>query len=442
MIPLSFRQTRAEMMLRTAATLLFTALEKNQAQRVPLRSLITGVQYGYTASATTESVGPRFVRITDLKDGKIHWENVPYCECPDAAPYALHVNDILFARTGATTGKTHLVSQLPKEPAVFASYLIRVRPNHRVIPGYLAAFFLSEQYWTQIVDQKEGSAQPNVNGDKLSRMSVPIADEAIQESVSSFMDAAARKYSDQGCELPELLHPLTEQRRLVERIDALAAKIEEAKAAAEVVSQQNERLLRTVFHQLTQDVPRRKLGEIAPLTRRPATVDPFSEYPQVSVRSFGRGTFHNPPLAGSEITWEKPHLVKAGDILISNIKAWEGAIAVAGPDDDNRYGSHRYLTYVPVEGVVTARFLCFYLLTPEGLYHVGEASPGSADRNRTTSAKGLLEIPVPLPSYEQQVWFGELFDKIGSVKELQAETATKREAMLPAILDRAFRGEL
>jgi type I restriction enzyme S subunit len=160
------------------------------------------------------------------------------------------------------------------------------------------------------------------------------------------------------------------------------------------------------------------------------------------VRSFGRGTFHNSPLKGSEITREKPHLVKSGDFLISNIKAWEGAIAVAKPEDDGRYGSHRYLTYVPVPGVATARFLCFYLLTPEGLYHVGEASPGSADRNRTTSAKGLLEIPVPLPTHEHQIWFGKLYDKVEAIRTLQAQTTAGREAMLPAILDRAFRGEL
>lgn len=111
------------------------------------------------------------------------------------------------------------------------------------------------------------------------------------------------------------------------------------------------------------------------------------------------------------------------------------------PEDGGRFGSHRYLTYAPVTGVATARYVCFYLLTPEGLFHVGEASPGSADRNRTTSAKGLLEIPVPVPSYERQVWFGELYAKVEAVRQVREETALARDAMLPAILDRAFRGE-
>ena len=146
-------------------------------------------------------------------------------------------------------------------------------------------------------------------------------------------------------------------------------------------------LLGAAFHQISAKADRHPLSEVAPLMRRPAEVDPHGEYPQVSVRSFGRGTFHNPPLKGSEITWQKPYLVKQDDILVSNIKAWEGALAVAGPEDDGRFGSHRYLTFVPVEGVITSNFLCFYLLTREGLHHVGEAAPGSADRNRTLRSK-------------------------------------------------------
>lgn len=238
------------------------------------------------------------------------------------------------------------------------------------------------------------------------------------------------------------LPPLTEQRRLVERIDAVAAKVTEADTCTDRITEELGHLLTGAYHRIADQAPRKRLGELAPLTRRPATVDPFSQYPQVSVRSFGKGTFHNPPLLGSEITWEKPHLVRAGDILISNIKAWEGAIAVARPEDDGRYGSHRYLTYVPNEGVATARFVCFYLLTPEGLHHVGEASPGSADRNRTLNSKALLDVPIPVPAYQQQLWFGELHDKVDAIRQLQAQTKDGREKLLPAVLDRAFRGEL
>jgi len=237
------------------------------------------------------------------------------------------------------------------------------------------------------------------------------------------------------------LPPLSEQRRIVARIEELAAKINEARKIRSDVEKEQALLLSSAFHRIAANAPRQPLGEIAPLTRRAVPIDPEKEYPQIAVRSFGKGTFHKPPLAGSDVTWQKPFLVQADDILISNIKAWEGAIAVAANGDDGRVGSHRYLTCVPRPSVATARFICFYLLTAEGLYHVGEASPGSADRNRTLSSKALLQIPIPAPSFEQQLWFDRLYRKVDALKSLQSKVAIELVAMLPSILDKAFKGE-
>jgi type I restriction enzyme S subunit len=252
--------------------------------------------------------------------------------------------------------------------------------------------------------------------------------------------AAIRPGDVLGYKLP--LPPLPEQQRIVTRIESLAPKIEEARGLREEVQKDLSRLLNAAYHQIADKAPRKPLGELAPLDRRPVTVDFEANYPQVAVRSFGRGTFHKPPLIGSEVTWEKPFLVKAGDILVSNIKAWEGAIAVAGADDDGRVGSHRYLTCVAKPGIATARFVCFHLLTSEGLYEVGEASPGSADRNRTLSAKAFMQIPVPIPEYEKQLWFDALYQKVNSIAKTQSESSPELAALLPSILDKAFKGEL
>ena len=238
------------------------------------------------------------------------------------------------------------------------------------------------------------------------------------------------------------LPPLPEQRRIVARIETIAAKIAEVALLAASVEAECAATLSSLFRKLSEGAPRRQLGELAPLTRRPAKVDPTAAYPQVSVRSFGRGSFHSGVLEGASITWEKPHLVLAGDILVSNIKAWEGAIAVAKPDDDGRYGSHRYLTFQPDKKLAAAEWLCHYLLSSEGLFYVGEASPGSADRNRTTSASAMCEIEIPIPSLDKQNVFVEATAKIAALKQLQSQSAAELEALLPSILDRAFRGEL
>lgn len=284
----------------------------------------------------------------------------------------------------------------------------------RLLPHFLWYYFSRETAWDDALGESHGATPTSRNRLKeadLLRLSIPLP-------------------------------PLEEQRRIVDRIDRIAAKIDEANGLSGQCDLISDSLLLAAYHKIAETAPRKPLGEVAPLVRRPAAIDTSGKYPQVSVRSFGRGTFHNPPLQGSEITWQKPYLVRAGDILVSNIKAWEGAIAVAGPDDDGRYGSHRYLTFVPVTGISTARFLCFHLLSSEGLFYVGEASPGSADRNRTLSAKKMLEIPVPVPPFEQQQRFDALLAKVTTARAVRTQATSARDAMLPSILDRAFKGAL
>ena len=368
------------------------------------------------------------------------WTTVPFCECEQPASYLLKPGDLLVARSGSV-GKSFLASDVP-DPAVFASYMIRIRTKAGLLPDFVFWCFQSQQFWEQLMSQRRGSAMANINGPMLARLEFPIPSEPLQKRIAEFLKTFRQRLQGNHASLGEMPPPLREIPRLAARIEELATQIHEARTLREQAGSELNAMLTALHRQLASDAPRKPLSEVAPLSRRPVAVDVEKIYPAVAVRSFGRGTFHKPPLVGSEVTWEKPFLVKAGDILISNIKAWEGALAVARPEDDGRVGSHRYLTCVPGRGVATARFVCFYLLTPEGLHEVGEASPGSADRNRTLSAKALMRIPVPVPKYADQLHFDRVSEEVDALKHLQAETAVELAALLPAILDRAFKGEL
>ena len=144
-------------------------------------------QYGYTESANQEPVGPRFLRITDIQDGCVNWETVPYCRCPEPTKYLLKPNDLVFARTGATTGKSFVIRDCPE--AVFASYLIRLRVRDTISIDYLYRYFQSPTYWTQIADEKKGTGQPNLNGSKLAKIKVPIAPPGEQRRIVAELDA-------------------------------------------------------------------------------------------------------------------------------------------------------------------------------------------------------------------------------------------------------------
>jgi type I restriction enzyme S subunit len=164
-------------------------------------------------------------------------------------------------------------------------------------------------------------------------------------------------------------------------------------------------------------------------------------YPELGIRSFGNGTFHKPALSGLELGSKRIFTIEVGDLLFNNVFAWEGAIAVAKPEDTGRFGSHRFITCVPNKDKATSRFLCFYFLTSEGLDLIRDASPGGAGRNRTLGLEALANISIPVPDIEAQFWFDKLHDHVGVMRKLQGEAAIERDALLPSSLAKAFNGE-
>ena len=147
-------------------------------------------QYGFTESATNEIVGPHFLRITDIQNGKVDWKSVPYCNIDREIKnkYKLNVGDIVVARTGATTGKSYLVTD--DVDAVFASFLIRVTVEvNKVDYNYVYWFMQSQHYWMQITELSSGIAQPGVNGKKLVGLRIPVPSISEQTVIVGLLDA-------------------------------------------------------------------------------------------------------------------------------------------------------------------------------------------------------------------------------------------------------------
>ena len=132
------------------------------------------IQYGFNAPAK-ESGRIKMVRISDIQDNSVLWDSVPYCDIDDKdiETYLLKRNDILFARTGGTVGKSYLVLDVPEE-SIYAGYLIRTRYSKSLCPQYLKYFMESQLYWDQLKEGTTATAQPNCNGKTLGRMFIPI----------------------------------------------------------------------------------------------------------------------------------------------------------------------------------------------------------------------------------------------------------------------------
>lgn len=135
-----------------------------------LADACNSIDYGLTASASEQAVGPRFLRITDIVSGHIDWSAVPHVAVDKgtAAKYRLNDGDIVLARTGASTGTSAYVKNPP--PAVFASYLVRLRAKPDFDARFLSYYLRSEEFWTFIRGVLgDKSAQPNASASTMTK---------------------------------------------------------------------------------------------------------------------------------------------------------------------------------------------------------------------------------------------------------------------------------
>jgi type I restriction enzyme S subunit len=267
-------------------------------------------------------------------------------------------------------------------------------------------------------------------------------------------DALSRGTSGKNRIKPELfltirvpLPPLAEQRRVVARIEELAAQIHQARTlrhqSAEEVDGLFASKLRETIHECGDRVKFVPFTEVAKLERRPVSVEWNQSYREIGVYCFGRGIFHKPPRTGAEVGDKDLFVIHAGDFILQITFAWEGAVALAEQRDHGLFGSVRYLTFRPNEELCSARYLHTFMKTPEAVSELARISPGSAGRNRVLSVKRLSEILVPIVPRAEQTWLTDALQaQVDTLKNLQAETAVELDALLPSVLDRAFRGQL
>ena len=186
------------------------------------------IQYGYNAPALEKGT-IRMVRISDIQDNKVLWDSVPFCtiEEKDIETYLLKVNDILFARTGGTVGKSFLVEEVPIK-AIYAGYLIRTRYSSLLCPHYMKAFMESQLYWEQLKNGTIATAQPNCNGKTLAKMLLPIP-------------------------------PSNEQKRIVEKLQSVLPFVERYERCQISLNQLNEQIIERLRKSILQEAIQGKL---------------------------------------------------------------------------------------------------------------------------------------------------------------------------------------
>lgn len=384
-----------------------------------VKNLSHNIQYGHTAKAEN-SGNAKFLRITDIQDGKIDWQGVPTVslEEKEIRKYALSDNDLIFARSGATAGKSILIKNAPTD-AVFASYLIRIIPNQeKIIPEYLSYFFLTPAYWEVVGLNAAGAAQPNINGTKLSEFIIPIA-------------------------------PREEQKRIVEKLDVLLTRIDTAienlQESTTLAEALYESELNNVFSSGHGKWQLRKLNDIAEVARGKSKHRPRNdkslfdgEYPFIQTGDVRNAqkyitrfstTYNEKGLLQSKL-WPK-------DTICLTIAANIGDVAILGMDacfPDSVVGIS--------SSELETDYLYYFLTTLQ--QQLDNKANAAAQKN--INLKILSEIEIPVPTLNEQ---RDIVSKINAVDQMavrvKAEISKKitmMQQLKASILDSAFKGEL
>ena len=134
-----------------------------------------------------------------------------------------------------------------------------------------------------------------------------------------------------------------------------------------------------------------RLGDELRIERIPVDVDPKLGYVQIGIRSYGKGIFRRDKVPGDELGRLKFFEVRPGRLIVSNIMAWEGAIAVSSADDAGCVGSHRFLSYIP-SPKIDIRYLNYYFQSEGGRAAIKGTSTGTVLRNQTLSIKDFENL--------------------------------------------------
>jgi hypothetical protein len=243
-------------------------------------------------------------------------------------------------------------------------------------------------------------------------------------------------------------HRWPEQQALVARLDALAEKTRQVEAHLDAVERDAEHLLALRFRDAIADAPLRPMAESGAAGTAGAVHRPEWQLSELGIRSFGKGTFHKPPLSGrlgrSHGNQAVVQRGRPGDLIFS-ATSWRGnrRLLIAQPEDAGPLSAtHRMHDLCQARPELTAvpGFLAYYFRTEEGFAKVYAASPGTAARNRTLVATNLEAIRVPVPPLPVQQSFDRLQAEVAALRAQHAELRAANAALLPATLERVFAG--
>ena len=400
-------------------------------------TICDGFQYGYTEKATFEKIGPHFIRITDIGDGIINDSGAPYCKIDSDSfiKYKINKDDILIARMGSV-GENGLATH--NIDGVFASYLIRIVPRSNA--KYVCNFLQTNLYWGQISEKAQGTTRLNVNANVLKNLIIPLP-------------------------------PLAEQQRIVDRIESLFAKLDEAKEKAQAVVDSFETRKAAILHKAFTGELTAKWREEHNISKTTWGEKKWGDFLQ-SIEAGKNWSAEGRPPEGTEFgvvkvsavtwgefdelesktcvvaeQWNSKTQIHKGDFLFSraNTLRLVGNCVIVRNISKRLMLSDKILRF-KFDEIAHPRFVLYFTRSRIYREQVEQLASGNQDGMRNISQKNLKLVFFPIPTVVEQIEIISILDR-AFAKEQQAKEAAEAvldqiDLMKKSILARAFRGEM
>lgn len=248
----------------------------------------------------------------------------------------------------------------------------------------------------------------------------------------------------ESLEIP--LPPIDEQRRVAAKLDRAGEMVEHLRALTSKSNDLAAALPGSMVARAQKNgsLKSTRLGDILEQVQRPIEVAPSTTYVTIGIRSFGKGIFHYDARPGAQIGKLRFFQVEPGLLAISNIKGWEGAVALTSSNDLGTIASNRFLFFRARDGLADVRYMSRYLMSGPGLEALGRASPGSADRNRTLAVHRFEDLKLMLPNGRTQTEIGAELTRLNGALDRRSvftmRAKARAAALTPSILNQAFGG--
>lgn len=440
-----------------ASRLVFSKLAQSHTPITKLSTIAETTSGGTPLRSVSAYYGGNipWIKSGDLNDGLIEGadEYITTEGLQNSSAKIFPAGTVVIALYGATVGKTGILNiDAASNQAVCAIF----PKNSDIDRNYLFWFLRHKRQ--DFLDMSFGGAQPNISQAILRETQIPVPPYDLQQQISQFLKIITERQAGYPTKLPNLPEPLSQIPRIVAQIEVLAARIEEARGLRRGAVEEAEALVVAKKNYLFSadfiaKYPSYSLGTVSEIQSgvtlgRDLTGErvslPYLRVANVQDGFLDLGEIKEVEIRASE--FEKWQL-EIGDILLTEGGDWDklGRGAVwKGEIKNCIHQNHIFRLRVNPE-----KFDPYYLMalisSPYGKAYFQNASKQTTNLASINQRqlKAFQIYGPPLPDQHRIVaYLDSLQAQVDHLKRLQAETAAELDALLPSVLDKAFKGEL